>query len=87
MVLIARKNNSKYLLFCKVCPTYKKHELLCQTLKQLSRIFELLLQVSFMSVWTWHCVSILHKRQEANQTLQERWMIQHVLRSPFSSAS
>jgi hypothetical protein len=44
-----------------------------------SRIFEFQPQISFISVWTQHYMPLPHKPREANQTIQDRWVIHQCL--------
>jgi hypothetical protein len=46
---------------------------------KMSRIFGLQPHTAFISAQTWHHMPIPHKPQEANQAIQNRWVIHHCL--------
>jgi hypothetical protein len=48
-------------------------------INKMSRIFELQSWISFILAWTQNYMPVPHKPQEANQTIQDRWVSHHCL--------
>jgi hypothetical protein len=46
---------------------------------KMSRIFERQPWIYFVSAWTQHYMPLPHKPREANQTIQDRWVVHHCL--------